>query len=83
MARFGRHQFREKLDSTLIYAAWFAGGFRVLDVADPYLPVEVAHYMVPGADGTPPQSNDVDVDDAGRIYLLDRNNGLEILEMTL
>lgn len=82
-ARFGGHQFREKLDSTLIYATWFAGGLRVLDVADPYLPKEVAHYMVPGADGTPPQSNDVDVDDAGLIYLLDRNNGLEILEMTL
>ncbi|MDA8584991.1 hypothetical protein N9L47_01845 [Rhodobacteraceae bacterium] len=82
-ARFGGHQFREKLDSTLIYATWFAGGLRVLDVADPYSPTEVAHYMVPGADGTPPQSNDVDVDDAGLIYLLDRNNGLEILEMTL
>jgi hypothetical protein len=82
-ARFGGHQFREKLDSTLIYATWFAGGLRVLDVADPYHPQEVAHYMVPGADGTPPQSNDVDVDDAGLIYLLDRNHGLEILELTL
>ncbi|MFT7106832.1 MAG: hypothetical protein ACJAVT_001353 [Yoonia sp.] len=81
--RFGGHQFREKLDGTLIYATWFAGGLRVLDVADPYLPKEVAHYMVPGADGTPPQSNDVDVDDAGLIYLLDRNNGLDILEMQL
>ena len=81
--RFGGHQFREKLDGTLVYATWFAGGLRVLDVADPYLPVEVAHYMVPGADGTPPQSNDVDVDENGLIYLLDRSNGLEILEMTL
>ncbi len=36
----------------------------------------------PGAEG-PPQSNDVDVDDNGLIYLLDRNNGLDILEMTL
>ena len=25
-ARFGAHQFREKLDSTLVYATWFAGG---------------------------------------------------------
>lgn len=82
-ARFGGHQFREKLDGTLIYATWFAGGLRVLDVADPYTPVEVAHYMVPGPDGSPPQSNDVDVDDAGVIYLLDRNHGLDILEMTL
>ena len=79
--RFGGHQFREKLDSTLVYATWFGGGLRVLDLADPKLPVEVAHYMVPGADGTPPQSNDVDVDERGLIYLLDRANGLEILEM--
>lgn len=82
--RFGGHQFREKLDSTLIYATWFAGGLRVLDVANPKLPQEVAWYIPPcGADGAPPQSNDVDVDDNGLIYLLDRNNGLEILEMKL
>ena len=82
--RFGAHQYRERLDSTLIYATWFAGGLRVLDVADPHLPVEVAHYIPPpGPDGVPPQSNDVDVDDAGRIYLLDRNRGLDILEMSI
>ena len=81
--RFGGHQFREKLDGTLIYATWFAGGLRVLDVADPHLPVEVAHYMVPGPTGAPPQSNDVDVDENGLIYVLDRNRGLDILEMTL
>ena len=80
--RFGAHQFREKLDGTLVYATWFAGGLRVLDLADPHLPQEVAHYMVPGPTGAPPQSNDVDVDDNGLIYLLDRNQGLDILEMT-
>ncbi len=36
--RFGGHQYREKLDSTLIYATWFAGGLRVLDLADPPCP---------------------------------------------
>ena len=82
-ARFGAHQYREKLDSTLIYATWFAGGLRVLDVADPHNPTEVAHFMVPGPTGAPPQSNDVDVDDKGLIYVLDRNRGLDILEMTL
>jgi hypothetical protein len=81
--RFGAHQYREKLDSTLVYATWFAGGLRVLDLADPLMPVEVAHYMAETPDGQPPQSNDVDVDDAGLIYLLDRNTGLDILEMTL
>lgn len=81
--RFGGHQFREKLDSTLIYATWFAGGVRVLDIANPFLPIEVAHFMEPGPTGAPPQSNDVDVDHTGLIYVLDRNRGLDILEMTL
>lgn len=82
--RFGAHQFREKLDGTLVYATWFAGGLRILDLSDPLLPVEVAHFIPePGKDGMPPQSNDVDVDDRGLIYLIDRNNGLDILEMTL
>ncbi len=81
--RFGGHQYQEKLDSTLIYATWFAGGLRILDLADPHLPIEVAHYMVPGPSGAPPQSNDVDVAPDGTIYLLDRNKGLDILEMTI
>lgn len=80
--RFGAHQYREKLDSNLVYLTWFAGGLRVLDLADPKLPVEVAFFMEPGPTGAPPQSNDVDVDDAGLIYVLDRNRGLDILEMT-
>lgn len=80
--RFGAHQYREKLDGTLVYLTWFAGGLRIVDVADPALPVEVAHYLPQPADGSAPQSNDVDVDDHGRIYLLDRNRGLDILEMT-
>lgn len=81
--RFGGHQFREKLDSNLIYATWFAGGLRVLDLADPHFPKEVAHYIPEPGEGGPAQSNDVDVDDNGLIYLLDRNNGIDILEMKL
>jgi len=81
--RFGAHQYREKLDTNLVYATWFAGGLRVLDLSDPKLPVEVAHFMEPGPTGAPPQSNDVAVDDDGLIYVLDRNRGLDILEMEL
>ncbi len=51
--RFGAHQYREKLDSTLVYATWFAGGLRVLDLADPLLPVEVAHFMPEPGPGRP------------------------------
>ena len=81
--RFGGHQYREKLDSHLVYCTWFAGGLRVLDLSDPLLPKEVAHYMPEPADGSAPQSNDVDLDDRGLIYMLDRNRGLDILELTL
>ncbi len=82
--RFGAHQFREKMDGTLVYLTWFAGGLRVVDVADPHLPKEVAHFIPEPVNGAAsPQSNDVDVDGNGLIYLLDRDWGLDILEMTL
>lgn len=81
--RFGAHQYREKLDSTRLYATWFAGGLRVLDLSDPFEPQEIAHYMPVLPEGAAPQSNDVDVGPDGRIYLLDRNTGLDILEMTI
>ena len=29
--RFGAHQFRERMDGTLVYCAWFAGGLRITD----------------------------------------------------
>ena len=81
--RFGAHQFRERLDGTLVYVTWFAGGLRVVDVADPFHPVEVAHFIPePRSGQESPQSNDVDVDDRGLIYLIDRNRGFDILEMT-
>lgn len=81
--RFGAHQFREKLDSTLVYVTWFAGGLRVVDVADPFHPVEVAHFIPEPLSGeASPQSNDVDVDPNGLIYLIDRNRGFDILELT-
>ncbi|MGQ7793861.1 LVIVD repeat-containing protein [Faunimonas sp. B44] len=79
--RFGAHQYREKLDSTLVYATWFAGGLRIVDVKNPEEPEEVG-YFIPEphkADGAP-QSNDVDVDEEGRIYLLDRDRGFHVLE---
>ncbi len=81
--RFGAHQFREKMDGTLVYATWFSGGLRVVDLADPFKPNEVAHFIPePLAGAASPQSNDVDLDDRGLIYLLDRDRGLDILEMT-
>jgi hypothetical protein len=81
--RFGSHQMHEKLEGTLVYAAWFGGGLRIVDIADPSGPREVGHFIPEPVGGRPcPQSNDVRVDDRGLIYLMDRNCGLDILEFT-
>ena len=81
--RFGAHQPAEHMDGTLVHAAWFSGGLRIVDVADPSQPAEVGHYIPEPASGqSSPQSNDVDTDERGLIYLLDRNRGLDILEHT-
>ncbi|NNK12868.1 MAG: hypothetical protein HKP52_01385 [Desulfofustis sp.] len=67
---------------TLVYAAWFSGGLRVVDITDPFLPVERGFFIPEPAQGAPvPMSNEVDVDGRGLIYLLDRINGLDILEL--
>lgn len=79
--RFGAHQFREKLDTTLVYCTWFSGGLRIVDAADPFNPKEVGHFIPEPVNGmNSPQSNDVDVDERGLIYLFDRDYGLDILE---
>ena len=81
--RFGAHQFQEHMKggATLIYCAWFAGGLRIVDIADPSAPCEVGHFIPePAAGKACPQTNDVDVDERGLIYAADRYNGLDILE---
>lgn len=80
--RFGAHQFQEHIDDTRLYAAWFSGGLRVVDIADPNHPQEIGHYVPAPRGGFPaPQSNDVETDGRGLIYLLDRCQGLDILEL--
>ncbi len=79
--RFGAHQFHEHADGTLIYATWFSGGLRIIDLADPCAPQEIGHFIPEPVSGNAlPQSNDVYVDRRGLIYLLDRNAGFDILE---
>jgi hypothetical protein len=77
----GCHQPCEIVMGTEIPVAWFAHGLRIVDIARPHAPREVAFYMPdvpPGSERV--QSNDVTVDDRGLIYLLDRVRGLHILE---
>ena len=80
-ARFGAHQFHEKMSDTLVYAAWFGAGLRIIDVVDPFAPQEVGYFIPEPAGGrAAPQSNDVMLDDRGLIYLVDRHVGFDILE---
>ena len=79
--RFGMHQFQEHIDGHLVYCAWFSGGLRIVDISDPTQPMEAGFYIPIPPDGEPsPQSNDVDVDERGLVYLLDRNRGIEVIE---
>ncbi|HYC44915.1 MAG TPA: hypothetical protein VED01_05460 [Burkholderiales bacterium] len=81
-ARFGAHQPRERMDDTLVYCTWFSGGLRVIDVKDPFVPEEAAWFIPEPCGGfAAPQSNDVDLDERGLIYLVDRNCGFDVLEL--
>ena len=78
--------------------SWFNAGMRVVDVRNPFAPVEVGYYIpatTPNTDArcvtingiesckTAIQTNNVEVDDRGMIYLVDRaNTGLHIVELT-
>jgi hypothetical protein len=79
--RFGAHQFQEHMEDTLVYCAWFAGGLRIVDVADPLAPREAGYFIPePAAGKAAPQTNDVDTDARGLVYIVDRFNGFDILE---
>ena len=79
---FGSHQPQEQVDGNTIFVTWFAGGLRAVDISDPYRPQEIGYYMPePGQGASIVQSNDVFLDRSdGRLYLLDRLAGLDVLE---
>jgi hypothetical protein len=80
-ARFGAHQFHERMTGTLVHAVWFGAGLRIIDVADPVAPREVGYFIPEPVGGrTAPQSNDVMLDERGLIYVVDRLVGFDVLE---
>ena len=81
----GCHQPSERFTgNTVVPFAWFAQGLRLVDIADPFAPKEVGHFMPDAAAGVERAcSNDVTLDDRGLIYLVDRVRGVDIIETDL
>jgi hypothetical protein len=81
----------------LVFISYFNAGVRAVDIRDPYGPKEVAWYIPATTEKTAErcvedagvkrckvaiQTNNVEVDDRGLIYIVDRaNTGLHILEL--
>jgi hypothetical protein len=74
------HQPCEEVRGTEIPVAWFAYGLRIVDIARPHAPREVASFVPDPTGGGRVCSNDVSYDTRGLMYLIDRDRGLHILE---
>jgi hypothetical protein len=83
----------------LVFVSWFNAGVRAIDIRDPFSPREVGYFIPATTSKTDPrpegctrgtpgckiaiQTNNVEVDDRGLIYIVDRaNTGLHILKLT-
>jgi hypothetical protein len=80
------------------FVTWFNAGVRAIDIRDPYSPKEIGYFIPSITQATTQrcikvndqercktaiQSNNVETDDRGYIYVVDRaNTGMHILELT-
>ena len=84
--RFGTHSseenFRNPYYGKVTFTAYFNAGVRAWDIRDPQAPVEVGFY-VPAAPNNTYMTNNVEVDNRGYVYIVDRiGNGMDILKLT-
>ena len=96
--RFGSHSSNENMAPVyykrVVFIAFFNAGVRALDIRDPYHPTEIGYYIPATNEKTDKrcvgdkckvaiQTNNVEVDDRGYVYIVDRaNTGLHVLELT-
>jgi hypothetical protein len=90
--------YHPAFDKKLVVLAYFNAGVRVVDIRDPFAPKEVARFIPEVTENTTEscieiagarqcdraiQTNNVNLDDRGYIYALDRaSTGLHVLELT-
>jgi hypothetical protein len=80
-SRFGAHQFQERIAGDTLFATWFSGGLRMIDISNPTEPTETGWYIPePAAGHKGPATNDVFVDKRDLIYIIDRDKGFDIVE---
>jgi hypothetical protein len=87
--RFGAHNILEYLPADgpwkdIVFLTYFNAGLRAVDVSDPLRPKEIGCYVPAVPEGQENiQSNDIGMDEHGRLYLIDRwGAGMHILEYT-
>ena len=90
--------FHPGFDKNMAVLSYFNAGIRAVDIRDPFHPVEIAYYIPETNENTIElcaevegreecdvaiQTNNVNIDDRGYIYALDRSHtGLHIVELT-
>lgn len=96
--RFGAHSSNENMTpiyyKRVVFVAFFNAGVRAIDIRDPLAIREIGYYIPAVTEKTDKrcvgercktaiQTNNVDVDDRGYVYIVDRaNTGLHILELS-
>jgi hypothetical protein len=97
-AHSGNESMAPVFHQKLAFITWFNAGVRAIDIRDPYSPKEIGYFIpaiteatdkrcskVAGQDSckTAIQSNNVETDERGYIYVVDRaNTGMHILELS-
>ena len=84
--RFGVHSseenFRNPYYGNVTFTSYFNAGVRAWDIRNPQGPIQVGFY-VPAAPNDTYMTNNVEVDNRGYIYIVDRiGNGMDILKLT-